>query len=202
MTDVCTFSPLAPPVLAVWDLPGLGGRTGQELQPPRCCSHILPSGTCKAGDHQERPGVLLWPRVERKDCRPCSHEEILPQTPTGGFHSAAHCQPLRLVNMEDANILWIVSDWSGEPRVPHRSRLHPVPRWPVWRAGAGSDRPEVHGAEGKRGLVVLCLPWREQPKPLQAAVPQQDEQRGADGGREERRSRGGRASVWTQYWGT
>lgn len=63
----------APPVLTVWDLPGLGGRAGQELQPPWSCTHLLPDWTGQAGGHWERPGILQWRGLEGEDRCPRSH---------------------------------------------------------------------------------------------------------------------------------
>lgn len=90
------------------------------------------------------------------------------------------------------SILLYFPDRNREPRVPCCPRLHPLPRRPVWRAGPWPNRPEVHGAEKQRGSVFLCLPWRFQPQPVQAALPQPDEQRGADGGGKKRRAGGSR----------
>lgn len=94
-----------------------------------------------------------------------------------------------------------VSDWQRKPRVPGCTCLHTVLRRPVWRPGPRPNRPEVHGAEKQRWSVLLCLPWRFQPQPVQAALSQPDEQRGIDGRGEERRTGGSCQGLWVKHPG-
>lgn len=102
---------------------------------------------------------------------------------------------------QNNNIVNPFSDWEGEPRIPDGPCLHPVPGWPVWRAGAGSDRPEIDEAEQQRWPVLLRFSRCLQPQPIQTAVPQQDEQRWADGGAEEQGARRGIQSLRAQHSG-
>lgn len=82
----CTSSSSAAPVLALWDLPGAGGRDGQELRPSERCANLLSCWTGQTGVHREGPGVLFGSRLEREDRCPGSHEAILPPDQTGGLH--------------------------------------------------------------------------------------------------------------------
>jgi len=101
----------------------------------------------------------------------------------------------------DTKVSLSPSDWTGEPRVPGCPRLHPLPGRPVRRPGARPHHPEVPGAAGRRGHVLLHLPRGVQPQPLQAALPQPHEQRGADGAAEGRGAGGGGAGVRVQHTG-
>lgn len=94
-----------------------------------------------------------------------------------------------------------LSDRPGEPWAARRPRLHPLPRRPVGGPGVGENHPEISGAEQQRGTVVLLLPRREQPQPLQAAVQEPHEQRGADRGGEGGRAGGGGGSFRAEHPG-
>lgn len=94
-----------------------------------------------------------------------------------------------------------ISDWQREPGAAGGPRLHPLSGRSIRRSGAGEDYPEISGAEQQRGAFLFLLPRREQPQPLQAAVPEQDEQHRADGGAEEGGAAGGRGRLRAQHPG-
>ena len=92
-------------------------------------------------------------------------------------------------------------DWRRESGTPGCPRIYPLPRWPFRGSGPWPHYPEVPWAEEWRWRCVLHVSRRVQPQPVQAAVPEPDEQRGADWGAEEGGTGGGCPGLWAQHTG-
>ena len=99
------------------------------------------------------------------------------------------------------NFFTFVSDWQGEPRAARGPCLHSLSWWSVRWASVRKNHPEISGTEQQRRAVIFLIPWRDQSKPLQAAVQEPDEQHRADGGGEGGRAGRGRVRLRVKHSG-